>query len=797
MEQSSPPRMQPDTDTGLTNRQVGEQINRGLVNARPKDTEKSVWDIVRDNTITLFNLLNAGIAVCVCMVGAYRNMLFMAVVVINTLIGIVQEIRSKRLIAKLTLISMPKALVVRNGEQREIAVEEMVLDDIVILQTGRQIGADAIVQRGSIEVNEALLTGEADPVEKTPGDFLFSGSFVVSGRCHAKVEHIGEMNYATSIEKDAKRHKRIHSELMDVLNRIVRFTGAFMLPLGLMLVMRAAFLLHLSPYDMVVTTAAALIGMMPKGLVLLTSVSLAVGVIRLAKKNTLIHELFGIETLSRVDMLCLDKTGTLTEGHMRLSDWIPMGERSKAEIERAIGAFVHAQADTNATMDAVRTYFENQPAVPPTHVVPFSSTRKWSAVTFEGMGSVLMGAPDVLWPYQAGEGLPPSIAQAESCGTRVILFALSNQPVDRELPDDRKPCAIIMLSDPLRPDAREILDYFRSEGVAIKIISGDHPHTVSALASQAGLEDSNNCIDMSTVTEAAAIRRAATRYTIFGRVNPWQKRLLIQSLREAGHTVAMTGDGVNDVLALRDADCSITLASGTDAARYISQIVLLNNDFASLPSVLSEGRRVVNNITRTASLYLCKTVYSFAVIFIVVFSNMHFPFIPIQLTLIGVLLEGIPSFVLAMEPNREHINEDFFGTVLKRAVPSGLVIASLVALANALMTPLGWSAPLIGTVCVYLTGIFCSILLFKACRPFNHLRRMLWTCMTALFVALPVLWPSFFEMQPFTLAMAGWIGILSAIGLVLLWLYTWSVTKLVTIAQQNGSTSSMQQEEWK
>lgn len=794
MEQNNPSRLAPDFATGLTNRQVAGRIAQGLANTKPNETEKSALDIVRDNTITLFNLLNVGIAACLFVVGAYRNMLFMAVVVVNTLIGIVQEIRSKRLIDKLTLISMPKAVVVRDGHQKEIAVEDLVLDDVFIVKTGGQIGADAIVQDGEIEVNEALLTGEADPVVKRAGDFLLSGSFVVSGQCYAKVEHVGDSNYAMSIEKDAKRDKRLHSELMSVLNRIVRFTGIFMAPLGLILVLRAVFLLKLSLYETVVTTSAALIGMMPKGLVLLTSISLAVGVIRLAKRNTLIHELFGIETLSRVDTLCLDKTGTLTEGRMRLHQWIPLGNRPKQEIERMIGAFVHAQTDASATMAAVRRHFESQPPIPPVQVTPFSSARRWSAVTFEGF-SVLMGAPDVLWPIERAESFPPMISEAENEGARVILFALSGEPVGKQLPVDLEPCAVITLNDPLRSDAREIMQYFKDEGVAIKIISGDHPQTVSAIARQAGIEDADDWIDCSQMTEEGAIRRAALRYTVFGRVNPWQKRLLIQTMREAGQTVAMTGDGVNDVLALRDADCSITLASASDAARYISQIVLLDNNFGALPSIMMEGRRAVNNITRTAALYLCKTVYSFVVTFIAVLFAMRFPYIPIQLTLIGTLFEGIPSFVLAMEHNRARINKDFFGTVLRRALPSGLVIASMVALCNAVMPAIGWNGAQIATACVYLTGIFCAVLLFLACRPFNMLRRLLFLSMTALFFILSACAPALFEIQPLTLNMAGWLGGFTLIGLALLWLYTRAAQRLIRFARGLGGMSAQIKEE--
>ncbi len=771
-------RLHPSVSTGLGAKQVYEQIQKGLVNVQPKGTEKTVWQIIRDNTFTLFNLFNVSIAVCIFLVGAYRNLLFMALVVLNTLLGIIQEIRTKRLVAKLSLLSAPRAHAVRDSKVMDIAIEELVLDDIILLETGNQISADAIVQEGEVEVNEALLTGEADPVLKRAGDMLLSGSFVISGRCYAKVEHLGKENYAVSIAQDAKKHKKLHSKLMNTLDQVVKITGFYILPFGAVLMLRSLLLLHLPIQEAVTTTAAALLGMMPKGLVLLTSASLMLGVIKLAKCKTLIHELFGIETLSRVDMLCLDKTGTLTEGHMQVSDWAPLCDLDKRDIEERIGTFLHAQTDANATIEAIRQFFKKKPTEYEVKIIPFSSSRKWSAVSFIGQGSVLMGAPDILWPKKLGE-MPGQITEFEQDGARVILFAQSKQQIQRDLPEDITPLAAVALRDPLRSDAGEILEFFRQEGVAIRIISGDHPNTLKAIAKKAGMANADRAIDMKEIQDEQEIKKAALEHTIFGRVSPQQKRILIRALHDAGHTVAMMGDGVNDVLALRDADCSITLASGTEAARNISQIVLLDNNFGSLPSVVMEGRRVVNNIQRTASLYLVKTVYSFVITFITIFSAIRYPYIPIQLTLIGTLMEGIPSFFLAMEPNGNRIDERFFNVVLQRALPTGLVIATLVALINATAGIFGLDHLQIGTLCVYVTGAFCAVLLYMACQPFNNARLLLWTVMTALFILLAGFFPEVFQMQPLTWLLAMQAGIFILSGAGLLWLYSKVVMKLV------------------
>jgi cation-transporting ATPase E len=777
-------RLHPSATNGLSAHQVEDQVHKGLVNRKQKDAGRSNWDIVRDNAFTLFNLFNVSLAVAVFLVGAYRNLLFMALIAINTLIGIVQEIRSKQLVDRLKLISQPKVTVVRDAKQALLAVEQLVLDDVMILEAGRQIGADAVVLQGEIEVNEAFVTGESEPLKKGTGDELLSGSFVVSGMCYAKVEHVGSANYAATIEAHAKRHKRIRSELLETLDRIVKFTGLFIIPLGAVMLARSLLFLKLPLSDAVVTTVAALIGMMPRGLVLLTSMSLAVGVIKLGRRKTLVNELFGIETLSRVDMLCLDKTGTLTRGSMSVSQVLPQGDATMEEIQAEVGAFLAAQTDSNATIQAIRQRFEACFAQANAAVVPFSSARKWSAVSI-GNRSLVMGAPDVLYPH-TGTPQPDCIAAYEDEGARVILFAKSGQAVDDQLPGGLTPLCIVVLRDPLRDDAREILNYFDQQGVAIRLISGDSVKTLRAIAKQAGVREADKWIDLSAVTDEDELKRAALAYTVFGRAKPGQKRVIIDALKQAGHTVAMVGDGVNDVLALRDADCSIAMASGTDAARTISQIVLLGDDFAALPAVVNEGRRVVNNITRTASLYLVKTVYSFLLAFVTVIFGIRYPFIPIQLTLIGVLMEGIPSFVLTLEPDNRRIGNRFFESVLSRAVPSGLVIATLVSLAHAFAPRLGIGQHEIATVCTYLTAIFCAILLFIACQPIDALRGSLFVAMTGLFFVAANVFAGLFNLLPLTGSLLVRIVLLTAVGLILLYGYTIATKKSFALAQRRG-----------
>lgn len=751
-------RITPELSQGLSGKQAAQKAAAGQSNVSPAPMTKSIRQIIGDNLFTSFNAFIVAIAACIAMVGAYQNLLFLVIIVTNTLIGIVQEIRSKRTIEKLSVLSAPKARVLRDGVFSSIDVEQLVLDDVMELSLGHQVCADCIVRDGQVEVNESLLTGEADPVFKRPGDLLLSGSFVISGRCLAQVEHVGQDNYATRITLEAQKHKKLHSELMDALRKITSFTSLFILPVGVILFLRSYFLLDETMQTAVVSSAAAIIGMFPQGLVLLTSVSLAVGVVKLGRRRTLVQQLFCIETLSRVDTLCLDKTGTLTTGEMSVSTVLPFPSDALSwSPEQALRAYVTASDDANATFAALRRHvapFEAEVA----RSLPFSSERKWGAVEFCGVGTLYLGAPEFLLP-DASHPLHRTVQYHTRNGSRVLLLSHSAGPLDKALPDDLVPLAAVVLCDTLRPTAKATLAFFAEQGVTVKLISGDHPLTVASIARQVGLKNAGRYIDVSVLTPEQLVKAAET-YTIFGRVTPEQKRLLIHALQKNGHTVAMTGDGVNDVLALKDADCSIAMASGSDAARQVSQLVLLDSDFSCLPEVVMEGRRVVNNITRTASMYLIKTLFSFLLSVVTVFTPFNYPFTPIQLTLISCFTVGIPTFFLALEPSRDRITGSFLSTVLQRALPGALVVMLYVILIQSFAPLLQLTETETATLYVYLTGIASLTLLWRVCWPFNLMRGVLCGVMTTGFFAAAYLFRDLIGLGVFS-------GVMWPVGLVL------------------------------
>ncbi len=715
-------------------------MQEGLSNVQPPHITKSIGQILRDNICTLFNALNFGLAFCLLLVGSYSNLLFMGVVLCNLLIGTIQQLRSKRTVEKLSVLYQPRAQVVREGKQQELPLEELVLDDVICLRLGVQIPTDATLVQGEVEVNEALLTGEADPLIKRPGDILLSGSFVVSGEARAQVEHVGADNYAAKLALEARQYKKIRSDLMRALRRIIRFTGSAVLPLGALLFFRSYFIEGHAIKSAVEQTAGAMIGMIPSGLMLLASVSLAVGVVTLSRRKTLVQEMYCIETLSRVDMLCLDKTGTLTAGRMDLNAILHREGSPARQNEAQLEALINTLPKGNATAAALATYFSKQkrgssedfPA--PSHILPFSSARKFSAANFPQWGSLYLGAPEILCP-----ALPEDLArQAEQYleqGCRILLFSRGACQEDlSHPPKDLTPLSLIVLEDALRPEASQTLSFFLQEGVAIKLISGDNPHTVKSIARRLGLPGYDAWVDATTLQDEQAVRAAATRYTIFGRVSPQQKRWLVQALKAAGHTVAMTGDGVNDVLALKDADCSVAMAAGSDAARQVSQLVLLDNNFNSLPAVVMEGRRVINNITRTSSLFLVKTIFSFLLTVCSVLLGLRYPFQPVQLSLISALTIGLPSFVLALEPNRSRITGNFLENVLTRALPGALCVFLYALLASIIGPWIGLDAMQVNTLCVYLTGIAGLCVLLRVCLPLNLKRGVLWGCMACAFL---------------------------------------------------------------
>ena len=635
---------------------------------------------------TLFNLFNVLIAIALALVGAWSNMMFICIIAVNTLIGIVQELHAKKLVEKLSLLSAPTVRVIRDGKHSEIPIHELVEQDVIELEAGNQVCSDCVILVGEAEVNESLLTGESDPVLKPEGSHLLSGSFIVSGRCRACVEHVGAENYAAAIAREAKRLRGIHSELLSSMRKVTHFTAFLIPPLGILLFLEAFLLRGDTLNHAVVTTAAGLLGMLPKGLVLLISISLAVGIITLSRKKVLVQELFALETLAHVDTLCLDKTGTLTQGKMQVEKVYSAEPQGSVLFEELIGSFLQYTDDNNATFQALKAHFAASDVFSPIHKIPFSSERKWSAIEFQYAGTFVIGAPERL-----GASVPPYLERDEQTGKRLLLAGYTKEPLDQNSPLPHiQELAYIVTSDSIRPNAAETLAYFQKEGVALKLISGDNPVTVSALAKQVGFPEAERYLDMTGITEEAQIEKAAADYSIFGRVSPLQKKQLVQALQKKGHAVAMTGDGVNDLLALRQADCSIAMAQGSDAARQISQVVLLDSDFSALPSVLSEGRRVVNNITRVAGVFFVKTIYSVLLSLVCLVLNIPFPFMPIQITLIDLIIEGYPAFFISFEPDNRRITGRFLPSVLRRAFPNAvsILICFVVLLALSWVMPI-------------------------------------------------------------------------------------------------------------
>lgn len=759
-----------DLKQGLTPEQVLERTAKGLSNGKEEITTKTVPQILRDNIVTPFNLLNLILAVLVLLTGSWKNCLFMGVIVCNILIGTVQEIRAKRIIDRLSLIAAPKAHVLRGGHTVEIPLSELVLDDLMVLSAGSQVCADAEVVEGSCEVNESLLTGESDPVLKKTGDQLLSGSFVVSGRCKAQAVRVGAESYAAKITRSAKYLKRPDSEIMSGINKLIRYIGLTLIPVGAALFIKAVFFSGDDVSAAVVGTVAALIGMIPEGLVLLISVILAVSVIRLSRRGALVQELFSIEMLSRVDVLCLDKTGTITQGAMQVDQVVPLGAESVETLRAAAAAVVAATGDENPTAAAVGELCQES-GWHAAAAVPFSSARKWSGASFPHRGTWVLGAGEFVLGADYAAILPRCREAAER-GERVLVLAVSEEPFSLQdgLPPGLRAAGLLFLSDKIRPGAQETLAYFTSQGVELKVISGDDPVTVSSVARRVGLPGAERWVDAATLKSEEDIRAAAGRYAVFGRVTPAQKLSLVKALKEAGHTVAMTGDGVNDVMALRESDCSVAMAAGSDAARNVSQIVLMDSDFSAMPHIVAEGRRSINNLQRSASLFLTKTTFSTILAICFMFLTASYPFQPIQLTLISTLTIGIPSFFLALEPNRERLRGRFLVNVMERALPGGITMASNVLLLTALSSWLGFSPAQFSTLSVLLTGYTGLLNLWRISRPFDCWRMILFLVVSAGFAGGYLLLPKFFSLTRLTgpmaltlLALAIWAAALMAL----------------------------------
>lgn len=723
---------------GLTD----EQAACRKPNEAHADPGKSVWQIIAEHLFTLFNLLNIALAVCLALVGSWRNMLFMGVVVSNTLIGTVQELRARRTIRRLTLLNTPKARVLRNGTERDCDPGELVEGDLVIFEAGDQIMADAVVVSGVGAANEALLTGESDPVHKQSDDWLMSGSYVSEGRFVAQLVYVGDEAYAARLTASALKIRRPRSVLMTDLNKLIRFVSIALVPLGILLFLKQYYMMNAPLTEAVPSTVAAMIGMIPEGLMLLTSVAMAAGVVKLGRHNTLVQELYGIETLARADVLCLDKTGTITTGRMVLREMLP-AEGSEKELKRALARFAGAMEETSGTLEALRAAVSAQKEKP-VAVLPFSSARKKSAASFRDGTTVVLGAPGFVLADGMPEELQSRIAAYADEGCRVLALAECRGRIRNEtLPPVSRLLGLFILTDEVRPSAADTIRYFREQGVTLKVISGDDPRTVSAIARRVGLEGES--IDAMGLSDEA-LAEACERCTVFGRVTPAQKKLLVKALKKRGHSVAMTGDGVNDIPALKSADCSIAMAGGADAAKHAAQLTLLDADFANMPLVVGEGRRVIGNITRASALFLVKTLYSFALALLMLVIPATYPFQPIQLTLISTLTIGAPSFFLALEPNRARVQGSFLQTVLLRALP-GAAAVTVCAVLSMLCGLLGWSEDVCSTLATLSAGAVGLMMLMTVCWPLTRQRLIIWSAMTGAFVGAVLLFGRVFFLK--------------------------------------------------
>lgn len=663
-----------DAVAGLTSAEVEQRVQEGQTNDVPAAPTRTVAEILRANLLTPFNALLGGLLAVILVVGPLQDALFGAVLVANAVVGIVQELRAKRSLDRLALLAAPRARIVRDGELSEHGVQQVVLDDVLQLQPGDQVVVDGVViQSEGLELDESLLTGESDPVAKGDGDEVLSGSFVAAGSGHYRATRIGTKAYAAALAEDARRFSLVHSELRSGINRVIKLVGWAMVPTAALLLF-SQLRAHAGIQAALRGTVAGVVAMVPEGLVLLTSVAFALGVVRLAKRRTLVQELPAVETLARVDVICLDKTGTLTYGDLGVTGFRVIA--GDGDERAALAALASVETSPNATLAAIADAFPERDGWKVMETVPFSSSRKWSAATFEERGSWVLGAPEVLLPHSDGIGdleeLQREVENEAASGRRVLLLARTDKKPEADSLASIEPRALVLLSDKVREDAHSTLSYFAAQGVEVKIISGDHPRTVSMIAGEAGVAGARNAIDARILTNDGAINEAVANHTVFGRVTPQQKRLMIKALQEQGHVVAMTGDGVNDVLALKDADIGIAMGSGASASRAVAKLVLLDGSFAVLPTVVAEGRRVINNVERVANLFLTKTVYSMLLALATGLAGLPFPFLPRHLTLVGSLTIGTPGFLLALAPNRELAHSGFVTRVLQFAVPAGI-----------------------------------------------------------------------------------------------------------------------------
>ena len=722
---------------GLTQAEVEERIADGQVNAIQDSSNRSVKDIVMGNTLTFFNFINIVLLALVLSVRSYKNMLFIFIIIANTLIGIFQEIKAKITLDKLKILTVSHVDVIRDGVKKSVTVSELVKDDVILLKSGGQIPADGVILDGEVDVNESLLTGESDSIHKTCGSKVLSGSFVTSGKAMCLLTEVGHDCYMEKLSSEAKQFKRYKTELQRNLDTILKFISIIIVPLGIILFAKQYWISGSTYEQAALDTVAAVLGMIPEGLVLLTSVALALGAVRLARRSTLVRELFCIETLARVDTLCLDKTGTITEGHLCVQ-----GEESVKEdvdLEQLMGRMVAALGDENETFQALRQHYKRNQSTNTKLVLPFSSERKFSGVVFEGEGTYLMGAYQFIFP-QADPAVLEKIAEYASQGLRVLTIAHSpNEMTDYTLAEDFEIVGFVFMTDVVRKNAPDILGYFEEQGVDLKVISGDDPVTVAAIAARAGLKDADKYIDATTIHTDEEMEDAILKYSVFGRVTPKQKQQMVRLLKQNGRTVAMTGDGVNDVLALKDADVSIAMASGSEAAKNTANLVLLNSDFASLPHIVNEGRRVINNIKAAASMFLIKTGFSVLTALLTIIVGQNYPFQPIQLSVINGCAVAIPTMLLQLEPSFQKVNKHFFREVLRMSMPAAITITAMITIINNIGHSIGTPREMLSTVCVLATGWVYLITLRQVYSPMTGYRKfVIYLMQTAYLVAMVI-----------------------------------------------------------
>lgn len=718
-------RYRPDHQTGLTAQQVQEHRMHGWTNQPVDPPSKTTKEIIQENVFTYFNLIFLVLAVLLCLVGSFRDLTFLPVIVLNTLIGIIQETRAKKVLDNLTMLNAPHAMVIRDGKKSQINAEDLVVDDIVIFEAGNQVCADAEVCAGEVQVNESLLTGESDEITKRKGDQLMSGSFIVSGQCHARLDKVGADSYISRLTLEAKAMQNTEqSEMIRSLDKLVKWVGVAIIPIGIILFIQAFVFQGEGFRSSVTSMIAAVIGMIPEGLYLLASVALAVSSIRLAQKKVLLHDMKCIETLARVNVLCVDKTGTITENTMEVQDVIPTKEYEEGKLRplsELLGDFTAAQSSDNITMEAMKRYFKIASGKKAVAKTGFSSASKYSSVTFEE-ASYVLGAPEFVLKEQY-ENYEEAISAHASKGARVLVFGTAKEEPDgKPLKEAVMPLAYVLLANPIRQEAKETFTYFAEQGVEVKVISGDNPLTVSEVAKEAGIAGAERYVDASTLHTEEEMRAAVLNNAVFGRVTPNQKRKFVQILKEEGKTVAMTGDGVNDVLALKDADCSIAMASGSDAAAQASQLVLLESDFSCMPEVVLEGRRVVNNIQRSASLFLVKNIFSFLLSLVSFVFMFTYPLEPSQISLISMFTIGVPAFFLALEPNKNIIKGHFLTNVFLKALPAALTDVLAVGALVIFGRTFGVSSADISTAATMLLSIVGFMILYTISAPMNVLR---------------------------------------------------------------------------